>query len=592
MTHYPRILIGLVTAIMPLLSAAEAPSQSHCSIDDSSITPIATIQGAGNDSPLVGDTITTLGIVSHNVAAEDQVGGVFIQSPPALQDDDPNTSEGIFVSAATNMLGHLEVNTLIKITGQVQERDQLTQLTEVSTIYQCDGEQSLTPASLKLPLNTFAQAEALENMLVTITATDPLTISGHYPLARYGSFDVSSGRLFTPTQIATPGTAAIAVAKANELNRLQIDDNSQLTPQSLPHQALFNGPQHSLRSGTTLKPITGVLTQFRQDYRIQPTSQLEMDKRSLITPIHPKQNDAAIRIASFNVLNYFNGDGQGNGFPTERGAASAKQLARQQTKIVAAITALDADIIGLMEVENDGYDKYSAITELTNAINQRSDIQYAVAQPHSSRIGADQISVAMLYNKQRFNVVNHALTHDSGPFKRGSRVPLAQVFKDTVSEQRLTVVVNHFKSKGGCPERGVNANQNDGQACWNALRVESAESLVAWIADQAFPQPVLVGDFNAYYKEDPIRWIGEHGYTNVSSASDYSYVYDSQAGSLDHIFVHQSLVPKLQQVQHINYNADEPIIYDYRDDSYYQPGPFRASDHDPLLVDLLLSSGN
>ncbi|TDP38262.1 hypothetical protein DEU29_105114 [Idiomarina aquatica] len=567
---------------------ATLAQEKNCDISEE-LTSISTIQGANDQSDKIGEQLTTMGIVTQNLAAPEQLGGVYIQSPESLQDDDPKTSEGLFVSANSTTFADLKVGTLVKLSGQVSEQNGLTQLTDVTELYECGQQPQVAPVTVTLPFSSRQQAEAHEGMLVTVNGQKPLTISGHYPLARYGYFDVSSGRLFTPTQVALPGSEAAAVAEANELNRLQIDDNSQLEPKSLPHQQLFHGPQQSLRSGATLKPLSGVLSQFRDDYRLQPTKPPQLAQRSRITAILPKRKNE-VRVASFNVLNYFNGDGMGGGFPTERGAKTPQQLQRQQAKIVAAIDALDADIVGLMEVENDGFEQHSAIRQLTDAVNAVSDINYAIAQPHSARVGTDQISVGILYNAERFKTSTHALTLTQGPFRRGSRVPLAQVFTDKITEQTFTTVVNHFKSKGSCPDDGVNANQQDGQSCWNALRVESAATLLDWIEQQQMPQPILLGDFNAYYYEDPMRYFTDNEYQNVSEADDYSYVYDSQAGALDHILIHQDLTSMLTRVQHLNFNADEPISYDYRDDQYYRPGPYRASDHDPLLVDLVFAS--
>ena len=50
--------------------------------------------------------------------------------------------------------------------------------------------------------------------------------------------------------------------------------------------------------------------------------------------------DGEIKVASFNVLNFFNGAGDGvTGFPTSRGADSVEEFERQKAKIVAAIGA-------------------------------------------------------------------------------------------------------------------------------------------------------------------------------------------------------------------------------------------------------------
>ncbi|POF49587.1 nuclease, partial [Vibrio vulnificus] len=78
-----------------------------------------------------------------------------------------------------------------------------------------------------------------------------------------------------------------------------------------------------------------------------------------------------IKVATQNVLNYFNSPygGHDNQFGDNRGAESQQEFERQQAKIVEAIYGLDADIVGLMEVENNGFGDFSAIRELLEAIN-------------------------------------------------------------------------------------------------------------------------------------------------------------------------------------------------------------------------------
>ncbi|MGM0524645.1 MAG: ExeM/NucH family extracellular endonuclease [Pseudomonadota bacterium] len=572
-----------LTLIASAILFSAGVTAQNCDNNENLIA-IHDIQGAAERSPMEGEQATVSGIVTANWSKKDQLNGFFIQSPAADADDDPLTSQGLFVQTQ-NMSSKAEVGTQIRVTGTVSEANGLTQLTNPSSIYDCGpADQQLTTVTVSLPFDSRAQAEALEGMQVVVEGDEPLTISGHYQFPRHGYFDVSAGRLWTPTQIAKPGSAANAQRASNRLNRLQVDDNSNQRPEVLPHQSLFHGPQNSLRSGATLQSLTGILSQYNDSYRLQPTAKLQLAERSKITPIYPKRADH-LRVASFNVLNYFNGDGQGSGFPTERGAESTEQLKRQQQKIVAALVALDADVLGLMEVENDGFSQHSAITQLTQALNQAQNKTYAIAQPRSERVGSDQISVAIIYNSERLTPSSHAKTLSKGPFTWGSRVPLAQVFIDKNNDKAFTAVVNHFKSKGSCPDSGSNANQNDGQACWNPLRLESAESLLSWVASEQFPAPVLLGDFNAYYHEDPMQHMTSNGYSNVSSERDYSYVYDSQAGALDHILVADELMPSINSVQHINFNADEPGFYDYRDKAFYQPGPYRSSDHDPLVVD-------
>ena len=166
------------------------------------------------------------------------------------------------------------------------------------------------------------------------------------------------------------------------------------------------------------------------------------------------------------------------------------------------------------------------------------------------------------------------------------------------SQETFVVAVNHFKSKGSCPRDSSdpNANQNDGQACWNAARVESAERLIA-----ALQQPLLaktsaqivLGDFNAYAQEDPMQTFYAASYHNRAEHFEpkgYSYVFNAQAGSLDHLLVSDALHGRVINQQHWLINADEPPALSYegysQNPDWYAPDAYRSSDHDPIIADI------
>lgn len=578
--------------LLPALLLSGATIAETCG-SDKDIIPISQVQGEKELSPKVGMQVTVRGIVTASWQSPEQLGGFFIHSLADDMDENPATSEGLFI--VTNKQ-HSKVNSgeRVRVTGQVEERSKLTSLVDVSNITTCGEAKTLPPATeLELPVGSLDELEALEGMPVILSATQgqSLTISGNYNYPRYGFFDISAGRLWTPTQIVMPGNDANLQSEKNELNRLQVDDNSHAVwPNPLPFIELQHGEQNSLRSGSTLKSFSGIISQFNNRYRIQPTDTLELDMPSQ-QPQLAEKSDNAIRLASFNVLNFFNGNGAGEGFPTPRGADTPEQMQRQQKKIVAALTAINADVIGLMEIENDGFGERSAIAQLVKALEKASGKDYSIAEPRAKKIGTDQITVGIIYQTQRVKPSSHAVFTRQGPFSWGSRPPLAQRFIDASSGKEFSIVVNHFKSKGSCPEdsESPNSNQNDGQACWNDLRLQSAQELTQWIQSESLANPVLLGDFNAYYQEDPVRYFTENGFYNPSTAKDYSYVYDSQAGALDHVFVSTSLQEAIEDVYHLPFNADEPGIYDYRDETYFAEGPFRSSDHDPLVLDLVFS---
>ncbi|RUO73214.1 ExeM/NucH family extracellular endonuclease [Idiomarina ramblicola] len=578
--------------VLPALFLSGTAAASTCD-NDNDITSIANIQGETELSQMVGEQVNVRGIVTATWQATDGLGGFFIHSFAEDADENPATSEGLFVVTDKQ---HSTVTTgeQVKLSGEVDERSQLTSLVNVSNMTTC-GNATSTPevTALQLPVDSLKKLEALEGMPVTLSSAkdEELTVSGHYNYPRHGFFDVSSGRLWTPTQIVMPGKDAKRQKQENTLNRLQVDDNSQVVePSPLPFSSLQHGEQRSLRSGSTIDSFSGIISQFNDGYRIQPTEELVLKAVSKQPQLAEKNSDA-IRIASFNVLNFFNGNGAGQGFPTPRGADTPEQMERQLQKIVAALTTMDADVIGLMELENDGFTERSAIIQLVNALERVSGKDYEIAEPRAEKIGTDQITVGIIYQPERVKPNSHALFTRQGPFSWGSRPPLAQSFIHEKTDTEFSVIVNHFKSKGSCPEdsESPNSNQNDGQACWNDLRLKSSEQLTQWIEKEPLVNPILLGDFNAYYHEDPIRYFSKNGFYNPSDATDYSYVYDSQAGALDHVFVADSLKDNIQGVYHLPFNADEPWVYDYRDDTYFSEGPFRSSDHDPLVLDLRFS---
>ena len=266
----------------------------------------------------------------------------------------------------------------------------------------------------------------------------------------------------------------------------------------------------------------------------------------------------------------------------------------------ARLAALDADVIGLLEVENNGYSTKGALAQLTAALNKGASKPYrfiiTTEQP-----GSDAIKVALLYRPSSVNVEGKAAMLLAKPFDWGSRPPLAQSFRHLASNELVTVSINHFKSKGSCPKDAadVNAEQNDGQACWNTLRTQSAKALSDWLHSQptgvTTDKQIILGDLNAYRMEAPLQYLEQNGWQHLApkDAVHSSFVYRGRSGTLDHALASPQLKAKLQQFQHWGINADEPAVLDYNTEfkskaqqqSLYAPDPFRSSDHDPVLID-------
>jgi predicted extracellular nuclease len=385
----------------------------------------------------------------------------------------------------------------------------------------------------------------------------PLTASQNFFQGRYGQVTLAAdGRLIKPTNIHPAGSAgALALANENARRRIILDDGSSVQN---PNPTPYIGAEDTLRAGDSLAAgLTGVIdyglaTNFNDgisDYRIHPTGPVVFS-RSNPRAAAPADVGGDLRVGAFNVLNYFTTiDAVGAScFPSGtrsdcRGADSAAEFQRQRNKIIPAILGLNADVVGLMEIENNGNTAVQNLVQGLNAVAGAGT--WATIPMPAGGTGTDAIRVAMIYKPSRVGLVGGAVSDTSAVH---NRPPLAQTFAAPNGE-RFSVVVNHFKSKGSCPPAGdVDADQGDGQGCWNTTRVQQAQALGSFIASTLAPvdpDVVIIGDLNAYGKEDPILALSSLGFVDqiarFDPATGYTYVFDGEAGYLDHALVSASL---------------------------------------------------
>jgi predicted extracellular nuclease len=552
------------------------------------VTPINRIQGPGAESPMVGQTVTVEAVLTADFRST--LDGIFLQEEQKDWDEDPRTSEGIFVYLRGVQTNGLRPGTLIRVTGQVNEFRGQTQLSRVEKI-EAVGQATTVPARIELPLASPEHWEHFEGMLVTIPG--PIVVADTYDLGRYGQVLLAHGaRQSSPTNVVAPGDEARALAIENARRRFILDDGN--TAQN-PNPTPFLGPDGTLRVGDGIDSLTGILTYAFDEYRVYPVGPIRFERRNP-RPTIPPAVGGSLRVASFNVLNYFNGDGKGGDFPTPRGAKTPAEFARQHAKIVSALVAMHADIVGLIEMENDGYGPESALQELVRGLNAKAPegTRYTAVVTDAD-VGSDAIRQAIIYNTATVREVGTAATTSAGPFGI-RRPPLAQTFEEVATGGRLTVVINHLKSKGCGQPDPANADANDGQGCWNAERTEAARILVEWLKTNPTgveeEKVLILGDLNAYAKEDPVRTILDAGFANAlmhfSGPTAHTYVYRGEAGALDHALPSLALAPHVTGAAPWHINADEPRILDYgmefNPPNLYTDGPWRSSDHDPVLV--------
>ncbi|WP_020168090.1 MULTISPECIES: ExeM/NucH family extracellular endonuclease [Methylotenera] len=577
------------------------------------VTRIYTIQGSdlgvASVSLLNGSSVTTEGVVTAKFAG---LSGFYLQDE--IGDNNPLTSDGIFVFGSS-ALASVNVGDKIRLNANVTEFNTITELVNPSNIQILSSNNPVLPTDITLPETTEGDLEAYEGMLVRITT--PLTVSQNYFQGRYGQVSLSAGgRLKKPSNIFRPNTfEAAQLADQNARSRITLDDGSSAqNPNPIP----FIGEGNTLRAGDVVQTVTGVIehglitasSTGPRDYKINPTINPEFSRENPRTAV-PNAVGGNIKVASFNVLNYFttfvNGStasgqtGQGCSLGNSvaasncRGANNALEFTRQRDKIINAIAAINADAVGLMEIQSNGA---VAVQNLVDGLNAKLGAgTYSRVNDPVAGTGTDAIKVAMIYKPAKLSLVGAALSDTNSI---NNRPTLAQTFA-AANGEKFSVLVNHFKSKSCGDAGGVDADQNDGQGCYNAQRQEQAIRLASGFIPQVIAAAndadvLVIGDLNSYGKEDPIALLNDKGLSDqiarFNGDEGYSYVFDGESGYLDHALANASMAAQITHANQWHINADEPFVIDYNTEfkpqDLYTNGPYKASDHDPVIIGLSL----
>ncbi|KLI65409.1 nuclease [Vibrio vulnificus CladeA-yb158] len=672
---------------------------------------IGEVQGEGYSSPLIESGYTSkdeylvTGVVS--AVATSLVKGFYLYDDNA--DGNVKTSDGIFVktsgAVSKDMIGQQ-----ICVRAKVNEDYGMTTLLPTGNIWEVKNSTPVEVTPVKLERidsddETFRSTlERLEAMpVVLVEDMDAAEGNQDMRVSRTFSFDYSAKRNNMviaykrpnpqPNQDHVAGSdAAKAQTAQNKDYRIVVESDEKPADGKIPYYPEFASDPHNnyIRINDSVVGMTGVLHYSYNEFRLIPTANVTKANFVHNTPrtsspvIKESYGDDGftIKVATQNVLNYFNSPygGHDNQFGDNRGAESQQEFERQQAKIVEAIYGLDADIVGLMEVENNGFGDFSAIRELLEAINakyykENYKDRFARESIHNryvfvgfdkngdqvldqfDTIGSDAITTGIIYRPSKVSVIAGKVIPmpwqdapmivdaDGKPVVDGKgelaesgknyqRNTVAATFRVLNTGKQLTVSVNHLKSKGStCWDDyvGTKAVDDDAQGSCENFRVASTYHLGQEMAKIGGDQIVL-GDMNSYAHEDPMlvltsnptkkalkaadyikvgnKWQfnGEQGpvitqtfgfinavdYKTPAGETSWSYSYNDEVGSLDHLLITSSLKSRLVDAVDWHINAPESTLFDYSNkykggdsneaNPFYKADAFRSSDHDSALV--------
>ncbi|GAB6858953.1 ExeM/NucH family extracellular endonuclease [Microbacterium xylanilyticum] len=590
----------------PTPTPTPTPTDTSAPVETKSI---AEVQGTTDVSPFVDQTVTVQGVVTGDYRTGGYKG-VTIQTQGTGGDTKTaGASDGIFVYLNA-LAPAVARGDLVSVTGKVSEYFGQTQITPASL-----GDVTVVTAGAGVPQPVAlpdsvrgGDREAYENMLVAPSGTYKLASS--HQLYNYGTLWLNAGEALNvkATEVVRPGPEADAITAANRANRILLDDgwSSQIGKSGHTGGQPYFTKETVVRNGDVVHfPAEGEILQYGfDDWRLQPVVPISGTSDASHKPTFGDENprtDAPpavggdVKVASFNVYNFFTTLSSQD--PNARGAKTDAQFQIQRSKIVSAINGLGADVVGLMEVENGpkfGLPLDAPLQNLVQGLNDAagSEVWDYVRTPAALNDTSitDVITTAIIYKKASVTLKGDASTIVDETVFGNAREPIAQTFQ-TAQGGVLSVITTHLKSKS--PPQNAGPEPADGQGFFNADRVAQAK------AELAFAQQVqkssgsddvfLVGDFNAYGKEDPIDVFAQAGWTDVEPTfahGQYTYSFDGELGSLDHVIASPSAAKAITGAGVWNINSPE-----WSDRGYAfaatEPGtPYRSSDHDPIVVGL------
>jgi len=589
------------------------------------------IQGSGSSSPLMGQLVTTSGIVTGLKS-----NGFFIQEPSA--DANPNTSEGVFVFTSSAPPAGAAIGNNVTVLGTVAEfipaaepnSPPLTELTSPSVSVNSTGNTLPAPVTLTAADTTPNNLENLERFeAMRVHVAQLIVVGPTQGNINESSATVTSNGLFfgvlpgVPRPFREPGVEVTlnlpAGAPANvprfdtNPERLRIDSDAQ------PGAAILD-----VTAGAIVSNIVGPLDYGFTTWTILPDAATPptVTNQASARPVSPATFNE-LSIASFNMQRFYNNVDDAGGDVLLTTQAFNNRLNKASLAIRNVMRA--PDVIGVVEMEN-----LATLQAVATKVNNDA---VAAGQPNpnyqaylveGNDVGL--IDVGFLVKSTRVAVVDVTQAELAGCVQTAAtcynfinpNTGMAELLNDrpplilraTIQQPGpagtpvpFTVIVNHSRSLSGIDSTAVNGTGTEGGRIRFKRRAQ-AEFLANLIQARQVADPnenlAVVGDFNAFPFND--GYVDVEGTITgtptpanevVLASSDlvnpdlfnlidtlppterYSFTFDGNAQALDYILVNNNLRARLTRHAYARNNGDFPQKY-YEDANR----PERISDHD------------
>ena len=581
---------------------------------------ISELQGSGAASPYAGQTVRTRGVVTAR-----KFNGLFVQAVPSTEDGDPATSDGVFVFTSSTPSATLVPGDVVSVVGTVTEfipsaDPSSPPLTEITSPVFAEVGTSALPAPIEItsaqldPAGGSQQLEPLEGMLVhvaSITAVAPVsgTVSEANGTASNNGvfYAVLTGtprpvreagiEAMNPVPVCANGSGcAIPVFDQNP-ERLRVDAD-----------AILGVAAPVVATGAVMTDVTAVVDYGFRTWTLDPLAALAPVGGLTATAARARAA-GEFTVASFNLQRFFDTtDAAGVGDVVLTPAAYALRLGKTSAAIRDYLHA--PDVVGVQEAEN--------LTVLQD-LAARIDVDaLAAGQPapgyqaflvEGNDVGGIDVGFLAASRVTVQSVVQHGRTDtfvdptDGSVDLLNDRPSLS--LRATVAAApgtlpaEVVVVVNHLRSLNDVDTPRVQAK-----------RLAQAEYVARLLGDLRAQYPgvpvVSVGDYNAFEVNDgyvdvlgivrgapaPATEVVAFGgdlltpdfllapvVANTPADQTYSYSFDGNAQSLDHVLVSVEAAQVLTAFDHARVNADFPEVL--RGDAARVE---RTSDHDPAIA--------